>query len=140
MNTTSPSVQLLAGTARHLCGSSFRLHGRDPQSGLDCIGLVEQCVKAAGRNITAPNGYAIRQGRPQQIADFMRNAGFTALPQDEAMWEGDILLVRPHPAQLHLLVRVKGGCVHAHAGLGKVVFTPGSPSWPVILIFRLVER
>ncbi|WP_430416101.1 peptidoglycan endopeptidase [Parasphingorhabdus sp.] len=139
MNATARPAQLLAETARQSCGCNFRLHGRDPQLGLDCIGLVEHCVKAAGRDIIAPNGYAIRQGQPRQFAEFMENAGFAVLPQAEAMREGDILLVRPHPVQLHLLVRLKDGCVHAHAGLGKVVFTPGAPSWPVILIFRLQE-
>jgi lipoprotein Spr len=45
---------------------------------------------------------------------------------------GDLALVRPGPLQLHLMILVPGGFVHAHAGLRRVVEMPGASPWPVM--------
>ena len=50
--------------------------------------------------------------------------------------EGDLALVRPGPLQLHLMIVVSGGHVHAHAGVGRVVEMPGPSPWPVIGYWR----
>ena len=122
-----------------LRGSEFRLHGRDGISGLDCIGLADQCLIAAGFNCRPPNGYSIRGGSERMITNFMTTAGFERFAPETRLCEGDIVLVRPSPVQWHFLIRAKDGFVHAHAGLGKVVFCPGDSPWPIISIFRLTE-
>jgi hypothetical protein len=38
--------------------------------------------------------------------------------------------------QLHLGVRTADGFVHAHAGLRRVVETPGMPEWPLVGAYR----
>ena len=43
-----------------------------------------------------------------------------------------LALVRPGPLQLHLMIGTGAGFVHAHAGLGRVVETPGLSPWPVL--------
>jgi hypothetical protein len=48
----------------------------------------------------------------------------------------DMMLVRPGALHRHLLILVPGGFVHAHAGLRRVVETPGAPPWPVLRIWR----
>lgn len=130
---------MIAEMALQLCGSDFRLHGRSADHGLDCVGLAVQCLGAADINCAVPTGYSIRGGSLEQISAVMRLAGFTGLPSDEPPQEGDIVLVRPSPVQWHLMVKTQGGFVHAHAGLGQVVFTPGDPQWPPEAIFRILE-
>lgn len=125
--------------ALSLCGSEFRLHGRDEQFGLDCIGLAAKCLRAAGLECRIPNGYSIRGGSEEAINAFMADIGFERFASESALCEGDIILVRPSPVQWHFLIRANDGFVHAHAGLGKVVFCPGDAPWPISAIFRLME-
>lgn len=129
----------MADKAMSLCGSQFRLHGRDEEGGLDCIGLADQCLLAADVDCRAPNGYSIRGGSEGAINEFMANIGFERFAPATRLCEGDIVLVKPSPVQWHFLIRAKDGFVHAHAGLGKVVFCPGDPPWPIVWIFRLME-
>ena len=129
----------IAEKAMSLCGSRFRLHGRDEKGGLDCIGLADQCLRAADVDCQAPNGYSIRGGSEAKINDFMAETGFERFPPEAKLCEGDFVLVRPSPVQWHFMIRAQDGFVHAHAGLGKVVFCPGDPPWPIVSIFRLTE-
>lgn len=129
----------IARMAVQLCGTDFRLHGRSVDYGLDCIGLAAQCLGAADMTCDIPNGYSIRGGSAEQISEVMTLAGFTALPQSTPLCEGDIALARPSPVQWHLMIKTEGGFVHAHAGLGQVVFTPGPSQWPIEHIYRILE-
>lgn len=129
----------MADKAMSLCGAPFCLHGRDAETGLDCIGLAEQCLIAARFECEPPNGYSIRGGSERSISKFMAEAGFVRFSPETTLCEGDIVLVRPGPVQWHFLIRAQGGFVHAHAGLGKVVFCPGDAPWPIVSIFRLAE-
>ncbi|WP_327753423.1 peptidoglycan endopeptidase [Sphingobium sp. SJ10-10] len=114
----------IAASARALVGVRFRLHGRTPERGLDCVGLAALVL---GR--VAPQGYGLRSGDERQAADWLRAAG---LRRVEAARSGDLALVRPGPLQLHLMIVVPGGHVHAHAGVGRVVEMPGESPWPVL--------
>lgn len=136
---SSNQAETIAEMAMQLCGSDFRLHGRSADHGLDCIGLAAQCLSAADVSCEVPTGYSVRGGSIEQIAAVMEQAGFACLPDDTPLCEGDIVLARPSPVQWHLMVRAEGGFVHAHAGLGQVVFTPGPAQWPITKIFRITE-
>jgi len=129
----------MADKAMSLCGARFCLHGRDEETGLDCIGLARQCLLAGDFECDAPNGYSLRGGSEQSISEFMADTGFLRFPPESDLSEGDIVLVRPSPVQWHFLIRAQDGFVHAHAGLGKVVFCPGEAPWPIVSIFRLAE-
>ena len=131
---------MIAEKALELCGKKFRFHGRDPATGVDCIGLAELCLSGAGVDCEAPTGYSLRGGNLEQVSKFMALAGFTQLPPDSVLCEGDIVLVRPSPVQLHFMIRTQDGFVHAHAGLSKVSFCPGGAPWPILSIFRLLEN
>nr|WP_245405617.1 peptidoglycan endopeptidase [Sphingobium sp. Sx8-8] len=106
-----------------MVGVPFRLHGRD-RRGLDCVGLA---ALALGR--AAPEGYGLRSGDERRAGDWLRVAGLRAV---EEARPGDLALVRPGPLQLHLMIVVPGGHVHAHAGLRRVVEMPGASPWPVL--------
>lgn len=114
--------------ARALVGVRFRLHGRDPATGLDCVGVV-----ACATGIAARTGYALRGGDPREIEAALRAAGFARVPDPGA---GDILLLRPGPGQLHMGVRTEAGLVHADAGLRRVIERPGDPEGEVLGIWR----
>ena len=131
---------LIAQKAIALCGRAFRLHGRDEAHGLDCIGLVHACLDHAGLRCDPPNGYSIRAGSPERISEFLTGLGLARLRPGQAMQSGDIVLVRPGALQLHLMVRAAGGFVHAHAGIGRVVWLTGDSPWPVIAVFRVEEE
>lgn len=120
----------LAQAAQSLVGAPFRLHGRDPALGLDCVGLVHAAFAAAGLPVDAPRTYALRNTRIDDALAFAGRAGL--VDAEGPVAPGDILLVRPGPAQFHLLVAVHTArFVHAHAGLRRVVATPGPLPWPI---------
>ncbi|WP_271299966.1 peptidoglycan endopeptidase [Sphingomonas sp. CV7422] len=122
----------VAAAARALVGVRFRLHGRDPAHGLDCIGVIAAALRGAGWRGTVPSGYPLRGGDPAQVA-----ARFDrVLARGDGAATGDVLLFASGPAQLHGAVRVAGGIVHADAALRRVVERPGRPDWPLLGAWR----
>ncbi|MFT6008686.1 MAG: hypothetical protein ACI9TB_001922, partial [Parasphingorhabdus sp.] len=87
----------MADKAMALCGAPFCLHGRDEATGLDCIGLAQQCLIAGRFECDVPNGYSIRGGSERSISEFMAETGFERFPPETFLREGDIVLVRPSP-------------------------------------------
>ncbi len=134
--TCSPDIPVRDGIAdRALAqvGRPFRFKGRTP-TGFDCVGLVAHAA-ALG---TVPYDYSLRGSYLGTISAHLAAGGFLLVDGDGAR-PGDILIVEAAPAQWHLLIAVRGGCVHAHAGLDRVVFTPGPPPWPVKQCWRRKE-
>ena len=120
----------IVAAARALVGVPCRLHGRG-MGGLDCVG-----VAALALGCEAPCAYGLRSGDVARAETGLRAAGMRPVV-DETAGEtgggaGDLALVRPGPLQLHLMIGTGDGFVHAHAGLGRVVETPGPSPWPVI--------
>jgi hypothetical protein len=125
-----------AAAALACVGARFRLHGRVAASGLDCVGVAAIALEAGGCPVTVPTGYPLRGGDPARVAALLdpvlRRVRGGSGGGSGGGAPGDIVLVRPGPGQLHLLVRVAGGAVHADAGLGRVVMRPGPVGWPVV--------
>jgi murein DD-endopeptidase / murein LD-carboxypeptidase len=113
-------AEKVVAAARACLGARFRVHGRDPQFGLDCVGVV---AVAFGRTVTAD--YAPRGGDAARIEARIRAAGF--IPAEPAR-AGDLLLIDADREQWHLGVRTPAGFIHADAGLRRVVETPGLPA------------
>ncbi len=126
----------LAREAAGLAGVPFRLHGRSPQIGLDCIGLLVAACQAAGRPIALPNGYRLRSHALPDLRAIAREAGFTSITGEPLA--GDVVMYRVNPCQHHLAIALDGNrLVHAHAGLGRIVIMPGPLPWPVAGHWRL---
>lgn len=126
----------LARAAAALCGTPFRLNGRDPTYGVDCIGLLEVALKNAGRSIQLPKGYHLRLTNPEAWIPEPAACGFAAVGPPFA--PGDVLLLRLGQAQAHLAIAGFGhGWVHAHAGLRRVVISPEMPAGEIIVHWRL---
>lgn len=128
----------LAAAARELVGVPFRLNGREPATGLDCLGVLAASLAALGRSAPLPARTTLRR-RGAIDADAAAAAlGLVAAPGPVA--EGDVLLVRCAPTQLHVLVATGADrFVHAHAGLRRVVIGPRDPAWPIVGHWRLAS-
>ena len=126
----------LATAALTLVGTPFRLHGRDPASGLDCIGVLEAALARAGKPARLPNGYPLRARR---LPDLHRTTAMLGLDEaDGNVIPGDVVMLRVSPCQLHLAIAMcPMTAVHAHAGLRKVVLAPLPLEWPRIAHWRL---
>lgn len=124
----------VAAAARAMVGASFRLHGRDPATGLDCVGVVALALRSAGHEGPVPDGYRLRSGDVRRFAECW--AGLVPAAGAAA---GDVLLCRAAPGQVHLAIRTVAGIVHADAGLRRVVERPGEAPWPVLQAWRLPE-
>lgn len=129
------SGEALAAAAEELIGVRFRLHGRDPATGLDCIGVLAAALAGIGRPPLLPTGYALRSRALPQLAPFAVACRFAAC--EGAVLPGDVLMLRVGPCQHHLVVATRGGFVHAHAGLRRVVKAPSLDA-PVVGRWRLI--
>jgi cell wall-associated NlpC family hydrolase len=128
----------LAEAAAALVGTRFRLHGRDPATGLDCIGLFSAAMAATGRAVSLPNGYTLRIRDPAGLLPNPASLGFG--PASGPTRPGDVLLFAVGPAQFHLGIATKPTIiVHAHAGLRRVVSGPPDPAWRVTGQWRLKD-
>ena len=128
---------LLAQAAEQLVGVPFRLHGRDPSTGLDCIGLFAAAMARAGQPVTVPTGYSLRlRNLPQWLPDPAAcGFGLAAAPYSH----GDAVLPQPGPAQFHLAIAdCSGGWIHAHGGLRRVVRDAQLPAGTVTTVWRLL--
>ena len=121
--------EAIAARARRLVGVRFRPQGRTRDTGLDCVGLAA----AALRVRDAQSNYTLRGGSIEELEAALGGAG---LKRVDDVRPGDVLVLRAGPEQLHLAVATDEGFVHAHAGLGRVVETPGRPGWPLLGIWR----
>lgn len=132
MATKAETARILA-RARCLIGVRFRPHGRSPETGLDCIGLVASAAEVAD----PPSGYALRGGSVERLQTEMRAHGFRL---HRNMVPGDVLAMRAGAAQLHLGIWTGTSLIHADAGLRRVVERPDLPPWPVLEIWRKRSR
>ncbi|QPQ56256.1 peptidoglycan endopeptidase [Allosphingosinicella flava] len=123
----------VAARARRLVGVRFRPQGRSVETGLDCIGLAALAVRAKD----VRRDYALRGGTAEELFAGFRAANMRPV---KASIPGDVLVLRPGVAQLHLAIVTNGGFVHADAGARRVVETPGRPDWPVIAVWRKRAR
>lgn len=120
-----------ADRARALVGTRFRPQGRS-ENELDCVGLVLMTFRIAGDDVR--RNYRLRGDHRLEIKKEL-NRFFRKVSNSE-LRPGDVMLLEVARAQLHLAVRTELGFVHAHARIGRVVETPGTPEWPVLAVYR----
>lgn len=129
------SPDAFAAAAEALLGAPFHLGGRDPATGIDCVGLVAAALGGAD----APSGYCLRNAAIDRHLPFAAQAGFA--PAAGAIERGDLVLAVPGPAQHHLLVALGADrFVHANAGLRCVVLHSGPLPWPACARWRLTHE
>ena len=128
-----------ARAAEALVGAPFRLHGRDPVTGIDCIGVIACALDRIGRTAVLPAGYSLRTGNWPELDRDAARLGF--LPTLAPLAAGDIWVTKPSPIQLHFgIVCPSGqGLIEAHAGLRRVVVSPLPDPRPGMTCWRLQE-
>ena len=132
----TPDRARFASAAEALVGTPFRFRGRDRETGFDCVGLVLAALAEIGRPARGLTGHSMRHSSLAGHAGAAPADGFE--PAAGPIELGDLVLARPGPAQVHLLIAATaGGFVHAHAGLGRVVLTPPPCPWPIERHWRL---
>jgi hypothetical protein len=124
-----------AERARALVGTRFRPQGRDAE-GLDCVGVALATFGVPIESVR--RDYRLRGDHEAEVRDFL-TAQFRRVPRAQ-LRHGDLMLMKVSSEQLHLAVRTSGGFVHAHAGLRRVVETPGMPEWPIAVVYRKRRR
>ena len=121
----------IAAAAEACLGARFRLHGRRPDTGIDCVGLALWSCRQAGLEALDPHHYGLRNLDIARLLPALEASGLK--PAEGHRQRGDILLVQLGPAQHHLLIATgPAECVHAHAGLRRVVASTLQPDWRVI--------
>lgn len=126
----------LAEAARGFLGTPFRLHGRNRETGLDCVGLVIASLEEIGVGAQSPAGYALRNHNIDRWLGCARRAGFESA--NSGLRAGDVLLVQPGPCQHHLMIAENSlTAIHAHAGLRRVVRQPVAPGMAIAAHWRL---
>ena len=121
-----------AARAQALVGTPFRVQGRGV-GGLDCVGVVLATFNIPDDSVR--RDYALRGDHLHELQDAIarhfRSVARTMLRA------GDVLLLEAGARQFHLAVCTGRGFVHAHAGIGRIVETPGLPEWPLLGVYRM---
>lgn len=128
--------EALAARARALVGVRFRPQGRDPKSGLDCVGTAAAAAGVPPEKVRSD--YALRGGRLAEIEHELCDLGCRPVREDQ-LQAGDLLVLEAGPAQLHVGIFTGSGLVHADAGLRMVVERPLPFPWPLLGAWRLEE-
>jgi hypothetical protein len=119
-----------AERARALVGTRFRPQGRGAE-GLDCVGVVIAAFGIDPARVRRDYSLRSHERRVEQaMCEHFRRIAVTAIRP------GDVMLMVVDADRLHLGVRTCAGFVHAHAGIRRVVETPGMPQWPVLSAWR----
>ena len=126
--------EAIAARAMGQIGTPFRLHGRTPDVAMDCVGLVAHAIDCH----KAPKNYSLKGMQLSEIVSYMDNIGLSPLCDSVDICNGDVAVVASSPRQFHLMVRAANGWVHSHAGLRKVVHSPGASPWPIVAVRRMI--
>ena len=129
----------LAAQAMALVGAPFRLHGRNPATGLDCVGVLAAVLAACGMRARLPTGYVLRNRILPDLSEYVDGNGFA--PATGLFAAGDVALVRAGPCQFHLLIAAGNEkFVHAHAGLRRVICGELPADWPLLRHWRIAAE
>lgn len=127
----------IAARACAVVGTRFRPQGRNPQEGIDCVGVAAFACGIASERV--PRDYALRGQALGDIERQLRDLGCRRV-ESPVLELGDIALCRPGPAQYHIAVIAPFGFVHADAGLRRVVQRPYPIPWTLESAWRFAEE
>lgn len=105
--------------ARSCVGKSFRHQGRNPEDGLDCIGLIVYVVKAIGLTGFDHKDYKKIPGK-FAISRQATAAGFRRCPRND-LTPGNVLILKFGKYLEHAAIISDRGIIHACEKYGKVV-------------------
>ncbi len=118
--------------ARSCVGAPFRLQGRDPATGLDCIGLVLFAARAVGFADNTDADYRLTEN-PARLDDALLAAQLIPLGFTEIM-AGDVLRFTAGGTPLHLGIATGAGVIHADIRFRRVVEHDLDETWSLRLV------
>jgi murein DD-endopeptidase / murein LD-carboxypeptidase len=120
-------AQDFVAAARLCLGARFRLQGRQPETGLDCIGLIIWSAKRAGLVVPDAQDYLLSDN-PARL-----DAGLLAAPivpiDPATIAAGDIVRLLSNGQPLHLAICGSESLIHADIKCRKVVEQRLTPAW-----------
>jgi murein DD-endopeptidase / murein LD-carboxypeptidase len=120
-------AKAFVAAARSCVGARFRLQGRDPATGLDCIGLVVWSAQQCGVSVPDASDYLLADN-PARL-----DAAIAASPLElidrRALALGDLVRLMSGSQPLHLAVYGADSLIHADLRLRKVVEHRLTPDW-----------
>jgi len=105
--------------ARTCVGRPFRHQGRDPEQGLDCVGLIVYVAKTIGLTGFDHKNYKRIPGKAA-ISRYAKIAGFEQCPKTE-MIPGNIVILKLGKYLEHAAIISDRGIIHACEKYGGVV-------------------
>ncbi|WP_419813854.1 peptidoglycan endopeptidase [Glacieibacterium sp.] len=133
--TSHRHAAAIVAAARSCVGTRFRVQGRLPGVGLDCIGVALVAAAAVGVRAVTPRYTLGGDGEAAlDVALVALGCVVVAIPQP-----GDLLVAAPAAGRRHLGIVTPGGLVHAHAGLRRVVEAPVDPGWAIVAAWRFPD-
>jgi murein DD-endopeptidase / murein LD-carboxypeptidase len=120
--------------ARACIGAPFRTQGRDPHTGMDCIGLVVWVGRTLNLIDHDRRDYSLT-GASDALTDELLRAG---LVQTDSAQPGTVLLFRFDDQRRHLGITSDLGVIHAHLGVRRVVEHGLDRFWSraIVRVFR----
>ncbi|MBL4801350.1 MAG: C40 family peptidase [Emcibacter sp.] len=114
-------------TARACVGHPFRHQGRDPETGLDCVGLIVYVAKTLGLSGFDLTDYKKIPGR-EAISRYANAAGFEPRPKAD-MAPGDVVILKFGRYIEHSAIVSDRGIIHACEKYGRVVEHSLNEEW-----------
>ena len=137
MTAVQPAPLTLSATAASFIGVRFQLHGRDPATGLDCVGLCLEALSQCGCKVALPTRYGLRNSAVDHMLSAVSEQACLA-PCSGPVGADEIILVRLDPIHFHLLISASGTrFIHAHASLRRIVCLRGKPPGSIIARWRI---
>lgn len=104
--------------ARKHTGRPFRHQGRNPSTGLDCVGLAVRVLSDLGVDVVDSTSYE-REPNPEMMAAAIEPY-LSAINLTEAS-QGCILWIRFFKEPMHIAIVTDIGMIHAYGTIGRVV-------------------
>lgn len=119
-------TDIMIAAARDCLGTPFHHQGRQPQLGLDCIGLVVVALRAAGMTIDDRQDYGRRPDGHALEAALRQHGAIKA----DGIAAGRVLLFRYDRQPQHVALATSAATmIHSFAPVAEVVETCIGPYW-----------
>jgi cell wall-associated NlpC family hydrolase len=120
-------AQQFVTAARACIGARFRLQGRDPATGLDCIGLIVWSARCCGLVVPDATDYLLSDNPARLDAGLL--AAPVALIDQRALAPGDMVRLLSSGQPLHLAICGEDTLIHADIRCRKVVEQRLTDDW-----------
>jgi cell wall-associated NlpC family hydrolase len=129
-----------AQAAQDCLGARFRLQGRDPATGLDCVGLIVWCAQVCGLTVSHQPAYTLTS-RPDALLRELEATGFQR--QEKLLpTPGDVIVFNMDNALNHVAIATRNGMTHADMRFRRVVSHRIDDVWQarIAAIYSLTEK